>query len=185
MIERTLIQNLKINMKPEDALSFLGRRGAKLNMEEILGVVNKVANPKIIIKEVVCKVDGDCVSMGDAVFKSSELAEKLAGRDAVILFVSTAGNEISESNIENQSVKDVLTTAMFANSQTSLFQFMEEHFGGKNWCFVKPGVVADWPVIANIDICRMIGEIEEIGVTLNGAGYMSPINSNAGLLICE
>ena len=183
-MDRTLIQNLKIEMHKDDVMQYLGRRAAKLDVESLLEAANAVANPKFIVKEVSCECKDGLVFVGDMKFESPELASLLEGQNKVLLYVATAGNEIIENaNIENSSIKDLLTTALFAYSKKVVGEYLKKTIGGTNWTELKPGVVSDWPVSANIEICRAIGNIEEIGVSINDAGYLSPINSNAGILI--
>lgn len=186
MVERQIIEKLKIEMAAEDAAAYLGRRAAKLDMDAIIDAVNRVGNPKFVIKEMECEVKDDCVLIGETEFASSQLAEELKGKKSVLLYAATAGTEVIDCDeIENPSIRDILTTALFVYSKKVLGAYLEKKIGGKDWTELKPGVVADWPVSANIDICRMIGNTEEIGISLNDAGYMAPINSNAGILVAK
>ena len=61
----------------------------------------------------------------------------------------------------------------------SCVAYMSEQFGFDGSSMLNPGSLPDWPIENNFPLFDIIGNVDEIGVTLNEAGYITPWNSGS------
>ena len=60
-------------------------------------------------------------------------------------------------------------------------RYMKDTFGFDGASRLAPGSLPDWPVKNNFALFDAIGHPEEIGVSLDGRGYIRPWNSVSGI----
>ena len=72
---------------------------------------------------------------------------------------------------------DIFKGALLQHGMKYVTQMMQERFGFDGSSRLNPGSLPDWPIGNNFALFDMIGGLDEIGVTLNAAGYIHPWNS--------
>lgn len=189
MEDRIVFRDIPVNLTEED----LTPRGSNRPMmspalcEEYLPYVNESARPKAIVKWCGCEVlDAETVRIEDTVFHGRLLADKLKDAHRVFLFVATAGNEIKEcEDIDIDALADIFSGIVLRKATAAVNTFLSEHFDIDSTGSLQPGSLPDWPIENNHALCKIIGNVEEIGVTLNEKGYMLPWNSVSGILFSD
>ncbi len=162
-------------------------------VEDSIDDIRKYARPKSVIRWADVNVadgppvadgspvtDGARVSVNGVVFSSLVLADKLKGLGRVFLSVITAGHGLEESGLfEGDPMLDTFDGGLLAYATTWTIREMKERYGFDGASMLNPGSLPDWPIRNNFALFDIIGNVEEIGVTLREDGYMKPWNTTS------
>ncbi len=184
MSDRLVFNDIPVELTPEFVSTALGKRVGRLKLDDYLPLANKIARPKAIINWVDSEViDDSHVKIAGHVFESVLLADKLKDLHKVVVYVATAGEDIMNCDeIKSTGVKDMLGAAVLRYARNWVNDFLARELNMQDVGSLLPGSLPDWPVINNHAICEIVGNIEEIGVTIKDNGYMQPWNSSSGIL---
>ena len=144
--------------------------------EECLPYVNEYGKPMAILRWAdVESVGEDTVRVSGAVFQSRVVADKLKDSRRVFLSVITAGTGLADcEELRGDPFYDALDGALLRHATSYVTAYMQEKFGFDGRAMLNPGSLPDWPIVNNFALFSLIGNAEEIGVTLNDNGYMKP-----------
>ena len=150
-------------------------------IEESLDLVNQWGDPKAIIKWAdVDKIEGDLTTIEGVTFRSKVVADKLKDTPRVFLSVVTAGDGLERSGeFEDDPFLNTFNGALLFHASRYVVQYMKDKFGFDGSSVLNPGSLPDWPIENNFPLFDMIGNVAEIGVSLNEAGYIKPWNSGS------
>lgn len=150
-------------------------------IEESLDLVNRWGDPKAIIKWAgVDKIEGDLTTIEGVTFRSKVVADKLKDTPRVFLSVVTAGDGLERSGeFEDDPFLNTFNGALLFHASRYMVQYMKDKFGFDGSSMLNPGSLPDWPIENNFPLFDMIGNVAEIGVSLNEAGYIKPWNSGS------
>ena len=150
-------------------------------VEETLSYVNEYGRPKAVIRwATVDRVEGDFTTVDGVTFESKVVADKLRDLHRVFLSVITAGNGLEQCpDLEGDPFLDTLNGALLAHATGYVVRTMKERFGYDGASMLNPGSLPDWPIRNNFALFDMIGNVEEIGVSLRENGYMRPWNTTS------
>ncbi len=150
-------------------------------VEESLDAVNENAAPKAVIKwATVDRVEGDFTTVDGAVFQSKVVADKLKDTPRVFLSVITAGGGLEAcGEFDGDPFLDTFNGALLAHATGYTIRTMKERFGFDGSSMLNPGSLPDWPIRNNFTLFDLIGNVEEIGVTIRENGYMKPWNTTS------
>jgi hypothetical protein len=113
-------------------------------------------------------------------FHSRVVADKLRELPRVFLSVITAGKGLEQSGeFEDDPFLDMYNAALIYYASKYTVRYMKERFGFDGSSTLDPGSLPDWPIKNNFPLFEMIGNVEEIGATLNEKGYIDPWNSGS------
>ena len=148
-------------------------------VEEALPTINRHGAPKAVIRWAnVDRVEGDQTTIEGTTFRSRVVADKLRGLPRVFLSVVTAGDELDRcEDLADDPFLDVFKGAILAHGILHIERIMLEQFGFDGSSTLNPGSLPDWPIDNNFALFDIIGDVDEIGVSLNSAGYIKPWNS--------
>ena len=148
-------------------------------VEEALPLINRYGAPKAILRRVdVDRVEGDLTTVEGTTFQSRIVADKLRGLPWVFLSVVTAGDELDRcEDLEDDPFLDIFKGALLARGTEYAEQIMRERYRFDGSSTLNLGSLPDWPIGNNFALFALIGNTEQIGVSLNGAGYMRPWNT--------
>ena len=148
-------------------------------VEDALPLINRYGAPKAVLRWAnVDRIEGDLTTIEGVTFQSKVVADKLRDLPRVFLSVVTAGNELDDcEDLENDPFLDIFKGALLAHGLIYIEQVMLDRFGFDGSSTLNPGSLPDWPIDNNFALFDIIGGVEEIGVSLNQAGYISPWNS--------
>jgi hypothetical protein len=154
---------------------------AFVTVEESLEYVNEWGAPKSVIKwATVNGVEGDLTTVDGVTFQSRVVADKLKDMPRVFLSVITAGSGLERcEDLEGDPFLDTLNGALLAHATGWTIRYMKEQFGFDGSSMLNPGSLPDWPIRNNFALFDLIGNVEEIGVTLRENGYMKPWNTTS------
>ncbi len=184
MSDRLVLNDIPVDFSSGAIVPGLqGKRGKEL-LEEYIPILERVAKPKAIIKWVDSEViDENHAVVDGVVFESVILADKLKNQRRVIMYIVTAGNEISDCDeIDIDAMKDIFGGVVLVNSVLKVKEFISDELKMTGLSELNPGSLPDWPIVNNLAICDIIGNVEEIGVTLRENGYMLPWNTVSGIM---
>lgn len=150
-------------------------------LEEALPLIRQHAAPRAIIRWAnVERIDGDKTTIESVTFRSRVVADKLRETPRVFLSVVTAGDGLEHSGeFADDPFLNMYNGALLGHAYTYLIGYMREQFGFDGTSMLNPGSLPDWPIENNFPLFDMIGDVDEIGVTLNEAGYIKPWNSGS------
>lgn len=150
-------------------------------LEETLPLIRQYGAPKAIIKWAgVDRVEGDETTIEGVTFHSRVVADKLRDTPRVFLSVVTAGEGLEQSGqFADDAFLDLYDGALLFHAYKYLDRYMKERFRFDGSSVLSPGSLPDWPIQNNFALFDMIGNVDEIGVSLNGAGYIRPWNSGS------
>lgn len=150
-------------------------------LEDALPLIRQFGAPKAIIKWAnVDLVTGDETTIEGVTFQSKVLADKLRNTPRVFLSVVTAGEGLEKSAaFDGDTFLNTYDGALLFHATKYMIRYMKEQFGFDGSSMLSPGSLPDWPIRNNIALFDMIGNVDEIGVTLNEAGYIKPWNSGS------
>ncbi len=150
-------------------------------LEDALPLIRQYGAPKAIIKWAnVDRIEGDETTIEGVTFHSKVVADKLRGTPRVFLSVVTAGDGLERSGeFEDDPFLNTFNGALLFHASMYMVNYMKEKFGFDGSSMLNPGSLPDWPIENNFPLFDMIGNVEEIGVTLNEAGYIKPWNSGS------
>ena len=148
-------------------------------VEDALPFINQYGAPKAVIRWAnVDRVEGDLTTIEGTTFRSKVVADKLRDLPRVFLSVITAGDELDDcEELEDDPFLDIFKGALLMQALTYTQKVMLERFNFDGSSTLNPGSLPDWPIENNFALFDIIGHTEEIGVSLNKAGYISPWNS--------
>ncbi len=148
-------------------------------LEETLPLIRQYGAPKAIIKWAgVDRVEGDETTIEGVTFHSRVVADKLRGLHRVFLSVITAGDGLERSGaFAEDPFLNTYDGALLFHASKYVIGFMRENFGFDGSSMLNPGSLPDWPIANNFPLFDLIGNVGEIGVSLNEAGYIKPWNS--------
>ncbi|QCT70574.1 hypothetical protein [Eubacterium maltosivorans] len=140
------------------------------------GPAEKLVRPRAMIKWCPVKDLGrDRVQVGDTIFESHLLAEKLKGTERVFATVVTAGDELDALEGPSDEARDLLKYAALREARATVDHYLKTHFGFEHMGRLNPGSLPDWPIANNPALFEIIGDVTEtIGVRLTGKNYMQP-----------
>ncbi|MCQ2451904.1 MAG: hypothetical protein MJ075_02055 [Oscillospiraceae bacterium] len=152
-------------------------------LEEAMPLIQQWAAPKAIIKWAsVDRINGSLCTIEGHTFDSTIVAEKLRGQQRVFLSVITAGEGLEKCDeLEDDAFLDLYNGALLFYASEYVLRFMKEQFGFDGSSMLNPGSLPDWPIENNHSFFDIVGDVAEIGVTLNSAGYIKPWNSGSHL----
>ncbi len=150
-------------------------------MEEALPLIRRYGAPAAIIKWAsVDRVEGDETTIEGVTFHSRVVADKLRDTPRVFLSVVTAGDGLERSGeFADDPFLDTYDGALLFHASRYMIRHMKERFGFDGSSMLSPGSLPDWPIRNNFPLFDMIGGVDEIGVSLNEAGYIKPWNSGS------
>ena len=152
-------------------------------LDEALPLVNEWAAPKALLRWANTRAlpDGR-ISVDGTVFDSRVVSSKLSGVPRVILGIITAGRGLERCpELADPLLLDVCNGALIRYAMEYTTQYMKDTFGFDGASRLAPGSLPDWPVKNNFALFDAIGHPEEIGVSLDGRGYIRPWNSVSGI----
>ena len=150
-------------------------------IEEALPLINRYGAPKAIIRWAnVDGIEGDATTIEGVTFRSRVVADKLRDTPRVFLSVITAGDGLERSwALAGDPFMDVFNGALLFFISEYVVRYMKESFDFDGSSMLNPGSLPDWPIGNNFQLFRIIGNVDEIGVSLNAAGYIKPWNSGS------
>ena len=150
-------------------------------IEEALPLINRYGAPMAIIRWAnVDRIEGDATTIEGVTFRSRVVADKLRDTPRVFLSVITAGDGLEQSGaLAGDPFLDVFNGALLFFISEYVVRYMKESFGFDGSSMLNPGSLPDWPIGNNFQLFRIIGNVDEIGVSLNAAGYIKPWNSGS------
>ncbi len=150
-------------------------------LEDALPLIRRWGAPKAIIKWAsVDRVEGDETTIESVTFRSRVVADKLRETPRVFLSVVTAGEGLEQSGaFEDDPFLNTFDGALLFYASKYVIRYMKEKFGFDGSSVLNPGSLPDWPIRNNFALFDMIGNVGEIGVSLNDAGYIKPWNSGS------
>ncbi len=150
-------------------------------IEEALPLINRYGAPRAIIRWAnVDRIEGDATTIEGVTFRSRVVADKLRDTPRVFLSVITAGDGLERSGaLAGDPFLDVFNGALLFFISEYVVRYMKESFGFDGSSMLNPGSLPDWPIGNNFQLFRIIGNVDEIGVSLNAAGYIKPWNSGS------
>jgi hypothetical protein len=150
-------------------------------LEEALPLVKQYGAPKAVLRWAnVDRVEGDETTIEGVTFHSRVVADKLRELPRVFLSVITAGKGLEQSGeFEDDPFLDMYNAALIYYASKYTVRYMKERFGFDGSSTLDPGSLPDWPIKNNFPLFEMIGNVEEIGATLNEKGYIDPWNSGS------
>ena len=126
------------------------------------------------------RVEGDETTIEGVTFHSRVVADKLQGLSRVFLSVVTAGEGLERSGeFEDDPFLNTWNGALIFHASRYMIGYMKDVFGFDGSSMLNPGSLPDWPIINNFPLFDIIGNVDEIGVSLNEAGYIKPWNSGS------
>ena len=150
-------------------------------MEDALPLIRQYGAPKAVIRWAnVDGIQGDETTIEGVTFQSKVVADKLRDTPRVFLSVVTAGEGLERSGaFEDDPFLNTYDGALLFHASKYMIRYMKEQFGFDGSSVLSPGSLPDWPIQNNFALFDMIGNVEEIGATLNKAGYIKPWNSGS------
>ncbi len=150
-------------------------------LEDVMPLIQKHGAPKAIIKWAsVDRINGDETTIDGITFRSKVVADKLKETPRVFLSVVTAGEGLERSGeFDGDPFLDTYNGALLFHASRYIVRYMKDVFGFDGSSMLNPGSLPDWPIKNNFALFDIIGEVDEIGVTLNDAGYIKPWNSGS------
>ncbi len=150
-------------------------------VEECIDDIREHARPKAVVRWAdVDRVEGSLVTVNGVVFDSLVVADKLKDLRRVFLSVFTAGHGLEESGLfDGDPFLDTFNGGLLAHATGWTIREMRERYGFDGGSMLNPGSLPDWPIRNNFALFEMIGNVEEIGVTLREDGYMKPWNTTS------
>ena len=150
-------------------------------LEDALPLIRQYGAPKAIIKwaNVDC-INGDETTIEGVTFRSKVVADKLRDTPRVFLSVVTAGEGLEQSGaFDDDPFLNTYDGALLFHASKYMIRYMKEQFGFDGSSMLSPGSLPDWPIQNNFALFDIIGNVDEIGVSLNEAGYIKPWNSGS------
>jgi hypothetical protein len=149
----------------------------------------KVAKPKAIY----CisragVVDRNNVDIDGIRFTSRALSRCLEGQPVVYPFISTAGKELDEMQLERgdlmgQYSLDMIKMVLLFSATEYLTNYIKEKHSLNGTAALNPGEFADFPIGQQKPLFALLGDAtEKIGVSLTSAGAIKPMKSRGGIL---
>ncbi len=150
-------------------------------LEDVLPLIRRYGAPKAIIKWAnVDRIEGDETTIEGVTFRSKVVADKLRKTPRVFLSVVTTGEGLEQSGqFEDDPFLNTYDGALLFHASKYMIRYMKEQFGFDGSSMLSPGSLPDWPIQNNFALFDMIGNVDEIGVSLNEAGYIKPWNSGS------
>ena len=150
-------------------------------LEDALPLIRRYGAPKAVIRWAeVNSVDGDKTTIEGVTFQSKVVADKLRDTPRVFLSVVTAGDGLERSGaFDGDPFLNTYDGALLFYASKYMIGFMKDRFGFDGSSMLSPGSLPDWPIQNNFALFDMIGNVDEIGVSLNEAGYIKPWNSGS------
>ena len=150
-------------------------------VDESLDAVNRYAAPMAVLRWVTVERAEDGYTTIDGVtFRSKVVADKLKDIHRVFLSVITAGRGLETCDeLRDDPFLDTLNGALLAHATAYTIGTMRDRFGFDGGSMLNPGSLPDWPIANNFALFDLIGNVEEIGVTLREDGYMRPWNTTS------
>ena len=150
-------------------------------VEEAYPLVRQYGAPKAVLRWAnVDLVEGDATTIEGVTFQSKVVADKLRDLPRVFLSVITAGHGLERSGVfDDDPFLDTYNAALIYYASRYTVRYMKEHFGFDGSSTLDPGSLPDWPIKNNFPLFEIIGNVEEIGATLNEKGYIDPWNSGS------
>ena len=150
-------------------------------LEEALPLIRRYGAPKAVIRWAgVDRIEGDETTIEGVTFRSKVVADKLRDTPRVFLSVVTAGEGLERSGaFDDDPFLNTYDGALLFHASKYMIRYMKEQFGFDGSSMLSPGSLPDWPIRNNFALFNMIGNVDEIGVSLNEAGYIKPWNSGS------
>ena len=150
-------------------------------LEDTLPLIKRFGDPKAVIRWAdVDRIEGTLTTIEGITFDSKVVADKLQGLGRVFLSVVTAGDGLERSGeFDGDPFLDTYNGALLFHASRFVVRYMKEKFGFDGSSMLNPGSLPDWPISNNFALFEIIGNVDEIGVSLNEAGYIRPWNSGS------
>lgn len=133
-------------------------------------------------------IDSNKVEIDSIVFTSKVLSKLLEGRDTVVPFIVTAGNELEElsaarGDMMKQFYLDTVKTFIVVNAVRYLKDYVQKQCNMPKAALMNPGEIEDWYITEQKYLFNLFDHVEErIGVTLTDGGVMRPVKSRSGII---
>jgi hypothetical protein len=172
----------KLHLTEEEDIEMMAEK-----LEEAL----RIAKPKAVYK--ICEVteiDGDQVTIEDAVFQSKVMASKLKGVHNVFAFVATCGTEVDDWSRQEEDYivnlwLDMLKEMILVEARKQFRERLSDRYGIKKFAVMNPGSgnADTWPIGQQSQLFSLIGDVKELtGVELTGGALMYPTKSVSGVM---
>ena len=183
MSER-IVLNFPVNFTAEEFAKYCRidpESSAFEAVEEAIPLINQYAQPKaILVWANVDSIEGDSTTIDGVTFESKIVAEKLKNLHRVFLSVVTAGNGLEQcEDLADDVFLDIYNGALLMYASYKAIEYMKEKFEYDGSSTLNPGSLPDWPISNNFALFDIIGNVGEIGVSLNEEGYIKPWNSGS------
>lgn len=181
-----IVLHIPADFTTEEAAEILkiGRDSAVYEeLEDAMPLIRQYGKPKAVIRWVnVDRVEGDATTIEGVTFHSKVVADKLRNSPRVFISVATAGEGLEKSGaFSGDPFLDTYNGVLLNHAIRFMLRYMQENFGFDGSSTLNPGSLPDWPIRNNFDLFGLIGNTEEIGVSLNEAGYIKPWNSSSSI----
>ena len=181
-----MVLHIPADLTTEEAAEVLKIRSGSAVYEELedaMPLIRQYGAPKALIKwAAVDEIRGDQTTIEGVTFHSKVVADKLLNSPRVFLSVATAGEGLEKSGAFNDDpFLDIYNGALLYHALRHMLRFMQEEFGFDGSSTLNPGSLPDWPIKNNFALFEIIGNTQEIGVSLNEAGYIKPWNSSSNI----
>ena len=150
-------------------------------LEEAFPLILRYGAPKAVLRWAnVDRVEDDLTTIEGVTFRSMVVADKLRSTPRAFLSVVTAGDGLERSGMfADDPFLDTWNCALLMHASRYIVRYMKEKFGFDGSSMLNPGSLPDWPIRNNFELFEIIGNVGEIGVSLNEAGYIKPWNSGS------
>ncbi|MBF7096843.1 hypothetical protein [Alkalibacter mobilis] len=186
-MDRILLDRIPLKFDLDKALE-INRIRKNSGFEKEFVKVLKIAEEKLSCKAVlrwadVGEIKNGTVQINDVVFNSKVMADNLKNIDKVFLYVLTIGDELdNEDRIEEAVIKDMVKGTALYQGMRYMEDYLKEKFGFESFAYMNPGSLPDWPIKNNVDLFKLIGNVEEAGARLNEHHYIIPWNASSGII---
>ncbi len=173
------------------------RLGAMLEDDEdretlagMLEEASAVADPKaVFVKKLITELGEDNVRLGEHIFTSSLVREKLGKSEFVLVYTATCGTELDEWSKKyaddpfKQYFADVIKEQyLFAVIMRMRNEAKEKYYPDMDISSLPPGSLPEWPISEQKEVFGLLGECaDRVGVTLTDSYLMIPSKSASGI----
>ena len=179
-----IVLHIPVDFTPEEFAVYCRIRtdsSAFEALEEAFPLIRQYGTPKAILRWAnVDRVEGDETTIDGVTFQSRVVADKLRGTPRAFLSVVTAGDGLERSGeFADDPFLDTYDCGLLMHASRYVIGYMKEQFDFDGSSMLNPGSLPDWPIRNNFELFEIIGGVDEIGVSLNEAGYIKPWNSGS------
>ena len=184
MTSERIVLDIPVDLSAEEFAAFCRIKtdsSAFEMLQDQYPLIQRYGASKAIIRwAAVDSVFGDETTIEGVTFHSRVVADKLRDTPRVFLSVVTAGNGLENSGeFDDDPFLNTYNGALLFRASRYVVAYMKDKFGFDGSSMLNPGSLPDWPIRNNFALFDIIGNVGEIGVSLNEAGYIKPWNSGS------